>query len=113
MHYFDSKSMSLSVVAMFNEAALNAERVAGAADSAAMADEIDVEWEMLARWDEAGHEVVGLLVRGTFGDKAEAARDAQDVGVQGEDRAAAGEEQHAAGRFRADAFVLLCYAIIQ
>src|SRR2546423_989336 len=93
----------LPVVAVFDDGAALAEWVAGAAEFASVAYEVDVEGVEFSGGDEAGHhtgrELVGALPRG----EGHAAQHSGDVRVEREDVGAAGEEERAGDRLRADA----------
>src|SRR2546423_5834358 len=92
-----------SVVAVFHDGAALADGVAWAAEFASVAYEVDVEGVELSGGDEAVHntvrEVVGALLR----NEADAAQHSEDVRVEREDVLAAGEEERAGDRLRADA----------
>lgn len=89
---------------VIQEAAPLALRRAWKADGASVADQIDMERKMFARWDQRREELMGLFVAAFVRQQFQAARDAKDVRVHRKHALLAREEQHAARRFRADAF---------
>src|SRR5207237_9008983 len=93
----------LSVITILNNRAALAQRVAGAAELATVADEVDVEGVELAGGHEEVHRTVRELVGALRGDEADAAQDPEDVRVEREDILAAGEQKRAGGGLRADA----------
>ncbi len=103
VHRSSFLDQSLSVIAVFHNGTAFAEWVAGAAEGAAVAYEVDVEGVEFSGWDEGVHDVVGAAVGAFLGDEADAAQDAEDVRVEGEDFRAAGEEERAGDGLGADA----------
>src|SRR5947209_13988280 len=72
-------------------------RPAGVARAAAVAQEVDVELELLAGRGEREHLVVELVEAGARGEEVQAGADARDVRVHRDVAPPDGEEQHARG----------------
>src|SRR5215210_457362 len=74
----------LPVVAVLDDGAAFAQRIAWAAELAPVADEVDVERVELPGGHEPVHEFVGAHVGALLGEKADAAQYAEDVRVERE-----------------------------
>ena len=99
--------MRFAVGAEREEGAAFALRIDGLAGFAAVVDEEDVHFVAILRRDGGLEEIVGFLGGDFWPDPFQAAGDAVDVRVDGEDGHGEGEEKEAVDSFRADAFELL------
>lgn len=89
--------------AIGSQPAAVAEGAARLAGSAAVLDEEDVHFVAIGGGDHRFELGVGVIGGGGFGDETEADGDAVDVGINGEDGHAKGEEEDAVGGFGAHA----------
>jgi len=94
----------LIVLAVINQTALLAQRIARPANSAPVANQIDVRFVVALPWNHLTHQAVRFFVRTSIRNQSEPPSDSKDVSVYGKDWSIASEQQGARDGLRSDAF---------